>query len=190
MKGSRPRQGALTEGTDLSKTAETRAVIENMVDGLNDHRIDDMGECAEEMGMTGQAGREDGESESGTMYIDRDDYVLRRMVMDGTMNADGRSADFGMTMTMSDYRTTDGLLHPWMTEMVMTGLGAMRGGEDGEDLESQIAEMRAQMEQIPESMRGMIEDQIKMLEDSMQGDGMTVTMTVTDVTVNQGPPTE
>ncbi|MEM6763044.1 MAG: ester cyclase [Pseudomonadota bacterium] len=44
MKGSRPRQGALTEGPDLSKTADTRAVIENMVDGLNDHRIDDMGE--------------------------------------------------------------------------------------------------------------------------------------------------
>lgn len=28
----------------MSKTEATRAVIENMVDGLNDHRIDDMGE--------------------------------------------------------------------------------------------------------------------------------------------------
>jgi cytochrome c553 len=28
----------------MSKTAETRAVIEAMVDGLNDHRIDDIGE--------------------------------------------------------------------------------------------------------------------------------------------------
>ncbi|MEL6444703.1 MAG: hypothetical protein AAFY55_08190 [Bacteroidota bacterium] len=153
-------------------------------------RIDDMGACAEEMGMSGQPGMDDGELESGTMYIDRDDYVLRRMVMDGTLNADGRSAEFSTTMTMSDYRTTDGLLHPWLTEMVMTGMDAMMGGEDGGDLQSQIAEMRAQMEEIPESMRSMIEDQIKMLEDSMQGDGMTVTMTVTDVTVNQGPPTE
>ncbi|MEM6761279.1 MAG: nuclear transport factor 2 family protein, partial [Pseudomonadota bacterium] len=57
MKGSRPRQGALTEGTDLSKTAETRAVIENMVDGLNDHRLDDIGEFfAESFNWFGNTG--------------------------------------------------------------------------------------------------------------------------------------
>ena len=37
-------QCALTNGTDMSKTDETRAVIEAMVDGLNEHRIDDIGE--------------------------------------------------------------------------------------------------------------------------------------------------
>lgn len=44
MKGSRPVQAALSKDTDLSKTDETRAVIEGMVDGLNDHRIADIGE--------------------------------------------------------------------------------------------------------------------------------------------------
>ncbi len=44
MKGSRPGQAALSRNTDMSKTAETRAVIEAMVDGLNDHRIADIGE--------------------------------------------------------------------------------------------------------------------------------------------------
>lgn len=44
MKGSRPEQAALTKNCDLSKTAETRRVIESMVDGLNDHRIDDIEE--------------------------------------------------------------------------------------------------------------------------------------------------
>ena len=44
MKGSRPEQATLTSSTDLSKTDETRRVIEGMVDGLNDHRIDDIGE--------------------------------------------------------------------------------------------------------------------------------------------------
>ncbi|MGV6803372.1 MAG: ester cyclase, partial [Ruegeria sp.] len=43
MKGSRPEQAVLTRDTDLSKTDETRRVIETMVDGLNDHRIDDIG---------------------------------------------------------------------------------------------------------------------------------------------------
>ena len=44
MAGERPQQAVLTKDTDLSKTAETKAVIEGMVDGLNDHRIGDIGE--------------------------------------------------------------------------------------------------------------------------------------------------
>merc|ERR1711990_966079 len=43
-KGSRPEQAVLTRDTDMSKTEETRKVIEGMVDGLNDHRIADIGE--------------------------------------------------------------------------------------------------------------------------------------------------
>jgi len=44
MKGSRPEQAMLTKDTDPAKSDATRAVIEAMVDGLNDHRIDDIGE--------------------------------------------------------------------------------------------------------------------------------------------------
>ena len=43
MKGARPEQAVLSRDTDMSKTAETRAVIESMVDGLNDHTIDGIG---------------------------------------------------------------------------------------------------------------------------------------------------
>ena len=57
MKGSRPSQALLSRNTDLSKTAETQNVIESMVDGLNDHRISDIGEFFDEnfswMGNTG-----------------------------------------------------------------------------------------------------------------------------------------
>ena len=44
MAGARPEQATLTRDTNLSKTDDTRKVIENMVDGLNDHRISDIGE--------------------------------------------------------------------------------------------------------------------------------------------------
>ena len=44
MKGSRPNQAELTKNNDLSKTKKTQEVIERMVDGLNDHRIEDIGE--------------------------------------------------------------------------------------------------------------------------------------------------
>ncbi len=57
MKGSRPEQAVLSRDTDMSKTDATRAVIESMVDGLNDHRIADIGEFFSEgfrwMGNTG-----------------------------------------------------------------------------------------------------------------------------------------
>jgi predicted ester cyclase len=43
MKGSRPEQAALTKDNQLHKTEETLATIDAMVDGLNDHDIDDMG---------------------------------------------------------------------------------------------------------------------------------------------------
>ncbi|MEK9639723.1 MAG: ester cyclase [Alphaproteobacteria bacterium] len=44
MVGARPEQATLSKNTDLSKTNATREVIEGMVDGLNDHRIDDIGQ--------------------------------------------------------------------------------------------------------------------------------------------------
>jgi len=42
--GARPPQAVLTRDTDMSRTADTQRVIEAMVDGLNDHRIADIGE--------------------------------------------------------------------------------------------------------------------------------------------------
>jgi hypothetical protein len=53
----RPEQAALTRDNDLSKTDETLAVIDAMVDGLNDHDIEGMGRFFAEsfrwMGNTG-----------------------------------------------------------------------------------------------------------------------------------------
>ena len=39
-KGARPEQGVLTRDNDLTKTDETRQVVESMVNGLNDHTIE------------------------------------------------------------------------------------------------------------------------------------------------------
>ena len=62
MAGARPEQAVLSRDTDLSKTEATRAVIEGMVDGLNDHRIADIGDFFSEtfrwMGNTGCGSKE------------------------------------------------------------------------------------------------------------------------------------
>lgn len=44
MNDASPEQASLTKDNDLSRTEDTRRIIEGMVDGLNEHRIDDIGE--------------------------------------------------------------------------------------------------------------------------------------------------
>jgi predicted ester cyclase len=57
MVGERPEQAVLSKDTDLDKTEATRRVIEEMVDGLNDHRIADIGEFfSESFRWMGNAG--------------------------------------------------------------------------------------------------------------------------------------
>ena len=43
MKSARLLQAKLTKENDLTKTEETRKVVEGMVDALNDHMIDGIG---------------------------------------------------------------------------------------------------------------------------------------------------
>ena len=56
VKGTRPEQAALSRDTDMSRTEDTRRVIEGMVDGLNDHRIDDMALSLLTISVAGQQG--------------------------------------------------------------------------------------------------------------------------------------
>ena len=44
MVNARPEQAVLTRGTDPAKTEDTKRIVEAMVDGLNDHRIEDINE--------------------------------------------------------------------------------------------------------------------------------------------------
>lgn len=57
MKAKRPEQALLTKDNDLSKTNETLATIDAMVDGLNDHDIENMGRFfSESFSWIGNAG--------------------------------------------------------------------------------------------------------------------------------------
>ncbi|NKB50855.1 MAG: polyketide cyclase [Rhizobiaceae bacterium] len=57
MSGARPQQAYLSQDNNADDTAATRAVIEGMVDGLNDHRIADIGEYfADEFRWMGNQG--------------------------------------------------------------------------------------------------------------------------------------
>ena len=55
MIGERPEQAVLTRDTDMTKIEQTRSVIENMVDGLSDHRIADIGDFLRTISLGGQS---------------------------------------------------------------------------------------------------------------------------------------
>ena len=129
-----------------------------------------------------------------TMYIDTDNYVLRRMNVEGETSADGRTVPVTMTMTFDDYRTTDGMLHPWTTTMVMDGMMEASGmsAEEQEKAREQLAEMEKQMAEMPAAQRQMMErmmgGQMQKLREMVETGSMEVTTQVKDVQVNQGPP--
>jgi len=97
-----------------------------------------------------------------------------------------------MEMSLEDYREAEGYLHPFVTRTVMEGM--MEAADlDEAEIRAQLDQMRAQLENIPQAQRAMVEGmlgaQIERLEKMLEGDGaMEMTITVKDIKVNQGPP--
>jgi hypothetical protein len=137
-----------------------------------------------------------GETEAGDFtprvmrfFVDEDDLVMRKMEMEADVTQeDGSAAPVNMAATMSDYRETDGYLHPFKTHTVMEGV-ADAMDVDKEELERQLAEMKQQMANMPAAMQDMIASQVERLEEMLgEGGAMEVTITVKSVKVNAGPP--
>lgn len=147
--------------------------------------------------MTGMA--EAGEGSGGgfqpksmTIWLDKDRYVTLRTVMEGTVEMEGEATDVTFDIKTGDYRDTDGLLHPFHTEIAMEGMGGGLTAEQQAEMEKARREMEKQLQGMDEKQRAMVE---KMMKDrmpdmeSMMGPGpMTVTIEVEEVMVNEGPP--
>lgn len=159
------------------------------VDGTATYAIaaDDFQDVIQEMQGLNQAG-EDADIERATFYFDQEDYRLLRVLMEGEMTMNDRRSPFTATMTFSDFRTVDGLTHPFSTTMSIAGVQDAMSDKDREQLE----EARRQMENMPEAQRKMMErmmgDQLKKLEEMMGGEAIEMDMTVTDLQVNAGRP--
>ncbi len=127
--------------------------------------------------------------EKGVFYIDDAEYVIRKLTLDGQMEADGEMQPFAMTSLMTDYREVEGMLHPFLITVSLEG--AIPGMSEGDMLElrQQMEEMEQQLADMPESQRAMVErmmkPQMERLEQMMGGGGMEVTIQTLEVRVNQ-----
>lgn len=172
-----------------------RVVGEETLDGHRVHQL--IIEDFSDLELPAMPGGDQGQGEmvptSIQFWLDAEDFVTRKVVMDMTITKDdGTSNDVHMEMFMEDYREVDGYLHPFVTRAVMQGL--MQGMDmDQAELQAQLAELKAQMENMPEAQRnmmgGILDGQIKQLESMLGSDeGMEFTITVKDIQVNAGAP--
>lgn len=157
------------------------------VDGASVHvvRVTDLASTSFGRGLA--PGNAQFEPRQATFYVDPELWMPRRLVFEGRLTLNAKPADVTMTMAMQDYRTVDGLLHPFRSRIRMDGLGqavdpAMR---------AQYEQMKKQLAEMPESQRQMVEKmmkgQLEQMEQMMSGDGaMNFEIVVKEVRVNKG----
>jgi hypothetical protein len=142
--------------------------------------------------MPGEVGADDVRFRTVHFSMD-DDFLIRKVEMDAeVVKNDGTASPVHMTMFLEDYREVSGYFHPFRTRTVSRGiLGAV--DVDQAELRKQLDEMKKQLESMPEAQRAMMEGmmgpQIERLQSMLLEDGdMEMTVTVTDLKVNAGPP--
>ena len=127
-----------------------------------------------------------------TMAIDQADYVVRRMVIEGDMYVEGETRPVTMTTTLSDYRTVEGMLHPFRTEMNVSGMTGAMSAQERAELMATLEQARRQLAEMPEAQRAMAErmmgGQLERMEEMLMSDAFVMAFVVDEVRVNQGPP--
>lgn len=172
---------------DRAESAGTESVDgrECHVVRVNDFSGIDFGDEDDEM-------EESFDPKEGTFYLDTDDYVLRKMVLDGERVTDGETVPVTMELLLQDYRDVEGMLYPFETQMSISGEAAGMSQEEIEEARRSLEELRAQMEEMPEQQRRMMESmlgsQMEQLESIVNSGMMEFTISVKELRVNSGPP--
>lgn len=114
--------------------------------------------------------------DSATFYVDTEEYVLRRGQIYGEMSMGGAPRSVQLEVHLSDYRETQGYLHPYRSEIRV-------------DIEGMARQMQAMMQKMQEggadsAQRAMMEQAVS----AMMGQGMTVTAVVEEIRVNGAGP--
>jgi hypothetical protein len=130
----------------------------------------------------------DFQPERGRFYVDADQWVVRRMEFEGSMTAQDETHDVKSVADFSDFREIDGMLHPFLMDVTVEGFGEAMDPE----MRGQLAEMKRELEQMPEAQRKMVEQMMKAQMENLEqmGDegGMKIQIKVKELRVNAGPP--
>jgi hypothetical protein len=128
------------------------------------------------------------------VWIDATEYVILRMQMNGTVEAEGETREVTLEQIYEDYRQVGPLYESHRQIMRMSGMMGEMDPEQREELEEarrQMEEMKAQLDQMPAAARGMVERQMEAAEAQMamlEGDAFELVTDVLRIEINTGPP--
>ena len=139
-------------------------------------------------------------------WIDATEYVPLRLLMEGTMEADGKKAPITIDLLQQDYAPVGSLYQPRRLVMRLSGLIEAMATDPKKQKEmaktrqemarmrEQMAKMKDQLAKMPAGQRRMIEGRMKQAmaqAEQMMGDGIFETVVEQTVySVNQGPPVD
>ena len=122
-----------------------------------------------------------------TMFID-DDYLVRRVAMEGDITSDGETQPMTADIHLADYRDVEGMLHPFETRIVMSGSAPGMSEEDMERTRESLAEMETQLAAMDATQRAMVErmmgPQMEKLREMIESGQFEMTVTTKEVRVN------
>lgn len=118
----------------------------------------------------------------GSFYFDADDYLVRRMYMEGEVTRGGQASPMSAETLLTDYRDDGGFLWPYVMQITATGAGGQLT-----EAQKNLAEMEESLAEMDESQRAMMEKmmgpQIAKLKEMVAGDQFKITITTKEVRV-------
>jgi len=157
------------------------------IDGVSTYvlRVDDFSGVA---GFAPASAEGEFTVESGLLFVDDEQHLLRGMTMEGVAVVDGQRHPVTVEMRMHDFRDVGGMLHPFRTVIRTSGLAPTASGEEMAEARASMEELQQQMQSMPaaqrEMMERMVRPQIEQFERMLEGEAVEVQIEVIDVRVN------
>lgn len=129
---------------------------------------------------------------TGRVYVDAEMMIPRRLEFVGDATTPTGVHEVTVQIDQSDIRDVQGLLVPFHTAMQISGLQAMIDPE----MQAQLRQMEEELANLPPEQREMMErmmgDQLEQLRQMAAGnaDAMSVEVLVSEVLINEGPPSD
>lgn len=135
--------------------------------------------------MMGGTQPEEGEAQSGRLYIDSSDYVLLRMSFELQFDQEFSGS---VDINMKDYQNVNGIQMPFLTEMKIEGISEQFSAEDLAEARQGLRQLQEQMDNASGMQRRIMErtirPQIERFEKMLEEDGMAMRMITLEVETN------
>lgn len=137
---------------------------------------------------------EDVTFQNAEVYIDTDNYALRKVALDLEVRREGRTIPVEWESVNTDYRDENGLLYPHTR---ITRIAGLMGGMTPEELEKarkSLRTMEQRLDEMSEEQRKMAEaymgDKLEKWRSILESGTLETVYTVVRLQINEGPPGE